>query len=276
VNKNGAIGKKILDKYGKKSYSIPKPKSPSRPKSPPKGKSPTIPRPKSPPRGKPCKQVCLSNQICNPDTGRCVNKNGAIGKKILGESSYSPFKLKKTLSDGNCFYSAVYRSLVNKNLLDILYSCLPILKSSNEKEFIKKIRIFISIRGEKSLRELFQNFTKDKMNKDTFKEVIKYVGSIKNTLQKYYDNKLFKSENEDKFVDDIKKVILKDKNWVGNIEVNIIVTEFLNECNIIILLFNDLKNAKNIAIKDFDNGEFDNKVYLVNDREAHWEYIDKN
>lgn len=33
---------------------------------------------KSPPKG-----VCKADQIINPDTGRCVLKTGAIGKKIL-------------------------------------------------------------------------------------------------------------------------------------------------------------------------------------------------
>ena len=31
-----------------------------------------------------CKKVCDADKICNPKTGRCVLRSGAIGKEILG------------------------------------------------------------------------------------------------------------------------------------------------------------------------------------------------
>ena len=70
VLKTGKIGKEILGAARKKS----------------------VPRKISVPRKKlsrsPCKQVCTSKQICNPDTGRCVNKDGVIGKKVVAKYGY--------------------------------------------------------------------------------------------------------------------------------------------------------------------------------------------
>ena len=180
-------------------------------------------------------------------------------------------KVKKTLEDGNCFYSAVYRSLKDKNLLEMLYTCIPMIRSSNEKEFINKLRIFTTIEGERSIRQIFKNYTINKLPKKTFYQIIKYIGSIKNTLKRYYENDLFKEENTDIFVDDIKKVILTDKNWAGNLEVVIISDKFFEKCKIRINLFNTLKDAVIKATKD-KNLDI-NDVYLLNQNEAHWEYI---
>ena len=37
---------------------------------------------------KPCKKVCSAIQLCNPYTGRCVSKTGAVGKKLANEMAF--------------------------------------------------------------------------------------------------------------------------------------------------------------------------------------------
>jgi hypothetical protein len=69
VLKTGPVGKQILA-AGIKMSSIKK----------------SLPRKKI--SRSPCKQVCSAKQICNPDTGRCVNKDGAIGKKVVAKYGY--------------------------------------------------------------------------------------------------------------------------------------------------------------------------------------------
>ena len=72
VDKKGAIGKKIL-----KNLVDDKPKvKPIEPKEP---KEPIEPKVKPKPKVKECPE----GQILNPETNRCVDKKGAIGKKIL-------------------------------------------------------------------------------------------------------------------------------------------------------------------------------------------------
>ena len=73
VLKSGPIGKQILANERKKSVSRKKMSSIKK----------SISRKKSP-----CKQVCTAKQICNPETGRCVNKDGAIGKKLIAKYGY--------------------------------------------------------------------------------------------------------------------------------------------------------------------------------------------
>jgi hypothetical protein len=79
VYKNGKIGKVLM--ANKKS---PPEKKKSPPKSPPKKK-------KSLCDGK----KCPSAKICNPSSGRCVYKNGKIGKVLMANKKSPPPKKKK-------------------------------------------------------------------------------------------------------------------------------------------------------------------------------------
>lgn len=65
VQRSGKIGKSILEEQ--KIPVIPISKISISPK----------------PVKSPCKKLCKSNEICNPKSGRCVSRNGKIGKSII-------------------------------------------------------------------------------------------------------------------------------------------------------------------------------------------------
>jgi hypothetical protein len=46
------------------------------------------------PSRKPCKKLCGSTKICNPNSGRCVDRNGAVGRSVLN----APKKKRKDKS----------------------------------------------------------------------------------------------------------------------------------------------------------------------------------
>lgn len=75
VKKTGAIGQKIMSGI---------PVSPKKKASPKK---------KSPSRDRCAGKSCKAGEVCNPASGRCVKKSGAIGKKILAGS----VKIKSTV-----------------------------------------------------------------------------------------------------------------------------------------------------------------------------------
>jgi hypothetical protein len=93
VNIDGKIGKKILEKQKKENGQSPRkspsPKrkspSPKRKSQSPKRKSPSpksnSPSPKS--NSPSPKLKCPKGKILNPDTGKCVDESGKIGRRIL-------------------------------------------------------------------------------------------------------------------------------------------------------------------------------------------------
>ena len=78
VKRNGKIGRQIL------ANQFPSP-------SPPQSPSPSPPQSPSPSGGNKCDgKKCPASKICNPKTGRCVKRNGKIGRQILANQSPSP------------------------------------------------------------------------------------------------------------------------------------------------------------------------------------------
>ena len=86
VSKTGALGKNILAEQAKKTK---KAKTPV-PKVP---KKKTM-KAKSPVKKQEAQKVCPSDKVLNPKTGRCVNKTGVTGKKILAEQAKKTKKVK--------------------------------------------------------------------------------------------------------------------------------------------------------------------------------------
>lgn len=194
-------------------------------------------------------------------------------KKRFINGSKLEIKFKTTLQNGNCFFSSIYRSLINKNLLKKTYRCIPELKSSSERNFIKRLKYFISDRIDNNIKELFNYYTISKFDLSTFKEVTKYLGSISIILRKYYIENKFISEFENKFVEEIKNTIKTDKNWVGQLEVEYVYNLFKNNCDIDIKLYNTITSSINDIKKNIFNKSFSNTIYLLNLKEKHWIYL---
>jgi hypothetical protein len=185
------------------------------------------------------------------------------------------FEIKSTLDDGNCFYSSIYRALKNKSLLRRLINCYDSLESSNEREFIKKLRELVAKSGKRSIRNMFQHFSIENFSKNTFKQVIKYIGGISTVLRQYYDENKFQPEYEEEFIEDIQKIIRKNKSWAGNLEVDQ-TEDILNPCGIYLYKFNTKNTGLNKINNDYiNNPNYTMSLYLINDGEVHWEYIDR-
>jgi hypothetical protein len=98
VKKDGKIGKELMKAKKSKSKSK-KPKKSKKSKTKPKPREDferVWPKPPKKSKAKSkkskSKKICLDHQILNPATGRCVKKDGKIGKQILAKKPAKPAK----------------------------------------------------------------------------------------------------------------------------------------------------------------------------------------
>ena len=189
-------------------------------------------------------------------------------------------KIKRTLDDGNCFYSAIYRSLKFKNLLNNIYICLPELKSSTEKSFIHRLRYYIinNIKPQikilfNRLIEMYLDANNNSSDKKIFNATIKGLGDISNVIKKFINNKKFNKKYEDDFINEINKNIITDKTWAGELQVIFVQEKFNDICNIKIKIYRVYKQAIEAIKKDMDNNTYNTTLYLINKNETHYEFI---
>jgi hypothetical protein len=197
-------------------------------------------------------------------TGRKPSKNKPKSYKI---------KVKETLDDGNCFFSSIYRSLLDKKLLAKVYICIPEIRSNSENEFIRKIRYLTAENIDQNIRDMFNYYISSNFDVYTFIQLTEYLGSITVVLRKFYEEGKFQPQYEDVFINEIKDTIRKDKNWVGQLEVEYIIHIFQNRCNIKIKTYNTKINAFNSVKNDLINNSYLNSIYLLNLNETHWVYL---
>jgi len=83
VSKEGAIGRRLINQ-NPRTISQP---GLRRPPSPPQPRLRRSPPEQAPPRRDKCINIeCGRDKICNPETGRCVSKEGAIGRRLINQN----------------------------------------------------------------------------------------------------------------------------------------------------------------------------------------------
>lgn len=192
----------------------------SKPKSSPKSKSP---------------KGCKSNQIINPDTGRCVLKNGPIGKKILGLPNKSQKKSpnqKKSLPK-----KKVEKNDVIKNFQDEQKLNQEIGQNKWEKKHSNIYTLPIESLRKLALEKLIKTYKKTKLLTQQDKE--NYLNNGLKDLKRKFENKkisLVEMKNEEIKLNEKwnKRVDLnKKKNKVKTVEdlKNLFYEEYMNTIN---------------------------------------------
>lgn len=198
--------------------------------------------------------------------------------KSHSSNSDMKYNIKPTLADGNCLYSAIFRSLKDKNLLDKFCDCIKDVLCEDERKFIKTFRSFIVEKDDSismKYSNIFNHMIENFKNMDfqlNFKEIVKDMGDTRDVLTKFNKKNKFKNKYLEDFIDKIKNVIKEDRSYVGQIEVE----ESLNlikECNIFIEIFTNRASAVKF-IKKQSLSTINNTIILVlNQHINHWEYI---
>ena len=204
----------------------------------------------------------------------------------LLETLEQPTKIrqKPTLQDGNCFYSAIYRSLLEKDLIDEFAAKLK-LNLDNESSFILSLRYFLSTHPLfiRNYQDLFYNMVlnfQDKEFLETFKYILFDFADTRYVLVKFYKENKFKNEYLNEFIEDIQKIIQTDGTFVGEIEVNTLLSilkESLNEesskinSKIDVMLFNNEEKAILFAINKSYEEKSNLLIFLLENE--HWTYL---
>jgi Type III restriction enzyme, res subunit len=186
-------------------------------------------------------------------------------------------RIAKTLDDGNCFYSAIYRALKERDsLLNDVSECLK-LNTKDETKFIMSFRDKIA-----DIVSSGHLPGSGIGNNDKLEGPLDMYNSLSQAVQENYPAitegfpPWFKVEfGEDgehlgerpEFIKKLAKHIKQNKEWAGEIEVTI-AKEELDKCNIVLTVrsnSNSLKLPKRQNSKDV--------IYLYNPEEVHYEYF---
>ena len=165
--------------------------------------------------------------------------------------------VRKTLSDGNCFYSSIFRALRDKNLDDCIENLG--LDKDNETESIKKLRDIVADNS----REKLENIIKDREGLECF------ANCHKNFESTAFSD-LYKILTEKINMDNIVNKIRQDKIWATDFEFGILSTYLDGICGIKLKIIYDCK-----SISDEDDLDLKNVIYLYNPHGVHFEYFHK-
>jgi hypothetical protein len=199
--------------------------------------------------------------------------------------------IKPTLAQGDCFYSAIYRSLKDKNLLTNFCNCVNkgnnennnSIDCNNEGSFIQSFRNFLADNEnfKESYMGLFSQLSnmkeEDKNFNDDFPLIIKELNEqIKKILNDYNNENKFVNSNTTKFIKDIMNIIKTRGTYVGEFEVSF-TGNILQQCEIPLNIISKKKNDTDYKtdeeiLKEIKEQNSDKNVTVILDND-HYEYI---
>lgn len=216
------------------------------------------------------------------DTRRTTRKAKSNQKKIidldyligiLGRIDHSPvipYTIKPTLAQGDCFYSALYRVSLERDLLDEFAECLHV-DTKNEDTFITTMRKKVAdeIAGNRLVRnggeDAYDTLTEmlGELNKQDYNESIEqFTREFK--LAFPYPTKLGTRTNFLKRLSDIARV---RRNYVSQFEVDIVSGLLQHNCKVRLVIYNN--EHPRIKIKEGAN----DVINLYNQGEGHYVYF---
>lgn len=182
--------------------------------------------------------------------------------------------LTDNLSNGDCFFSAIYRSLTSRGLLPSVAGCLN-LRYGSESEFIQDARNLVAdrvIAGEaKNIYEAyFENFLIDVSSLKL--QVSSAPGYLQRFIQKKIEeqkvNQAVEFYNYGEFASEIAKYVRTSGTWVGQLEVTIF-KNLLKLCNVVMDIYSSIMPATNLPKRVGDTFY----IYLYNVGEVHWKHF---
>ena len=191
---------------------------------------------------------------------------------------YTP-ELTENLSDGDCYFSAIFRALEYHKLLDKIFECLKIPIDS-EKEFIKSLRRLVAAAVKNGAASTTYDSYKENFNNEI--ETLKLqIESTPEYIQDFLKQKIQEKEKSrnpnkvafytyDEFAKELSKNIKQHNVWAGQLEV-LIVKNILELCNIMIDFYTSNKGGDPPKRLPYN---IDDKyyIYLYNSREIHWKH----
>jgi len=226
---------------------------------------PTTPKPSRPPSTISATSRPLS---ITPEPSRPSTTSGSVSGIVS-----RPVIIARTLSQGDCFFSAIYRASVEQDLLQKLKECHPSIDISNEDDFVITLRRLVSANADSSLKFLY-NFLYDlytSRNKNsiaTLKEQMSDPARF-DRWQKQVINKYILGSKPDLigFITEYKRGIETRTNYASDIEIWI-TRDLFEFCGIKFMSFNTAQSV--LKNKDKDGNDI---INLYNSGGFHYEYF---
>lgn len=203
------------------------------------------------------------------------NEKESIPLQPLVDGTF-PVILRHTLSQGDCFFSALYRSLRERDgLLEKIGECLS-LTIENESSFIQALRdkiadIVVSghlpYSNEKNGRlDIYDSLVQHTGNLETYSEItVGFPEWFRTEFGEHGENLGVRET----FCQRLASHIRTSGEWVGEIEVRIVTEEFEN-CDVLIEIRSN--NEENL----YKISEGKDVIHLYNPSELHYEYFSFN
>jgi hypothetical protein len=183
-----------------------------------------------------------------------------------------PVKTKKTRTDGDCFFSSIFRAANEQGLLPLLATCNPLLQTCSESAFILSFRAILAqeIRAERlpmnaggsiNTYDSLMQLGDDEVYKGTIEAFPDWFQAEFPTLESLGTQK--------QFVKRLASYVAQSYNDVGMIEVNLAQT-LLARCP----LYLDVITATPAALAATRDGV--PVITLQNQGEGHYEYFSFN
>ena len=204
-----------------------------------------------------------------------IGQSVAAAVEVLEEKEEMlPVMIRPTLSQGDCFYSSIFRSLQERDgLLEKIGTCLT-LNTENETIFIQSLRNKIAERVV-SGNLPFSNQANGRL--DMYDSLVQYTNNAQTYTQitkgfpKWFKMEFGEhGENlgvRESFCQRLALHIRTSGEWVGEIEVQI-TKEELERCNVTI----DIRRS-NAEEKLYKTRGGNDVIYLYNPSELHYEYF---
>lgn len=180
--------------------------------------------------------------------------------------------IKPTLTNGDCFYSGIYRSLNERNLLVNVSACLS-LTSVDETSFIQSFRDKIAERIVAGNLQ-YTHGTHGKV--DTYDYLVGLTGNsgsyrqVTNSYPSWFNDEFGENGeslgDRESFIQRLSSHVRNSGEWVGEIEVRL-VTQELEKCKIRLEIRSNREN------KLYKKSQGLDVIHLYNPSERHYEYF---
>ena len=208
------------------------------------------------------------------------NANAKLARSLSGLNLQNrprgePVIIKPTLTNGDCFFSAIYRAAVEQNLLNIMKACHSDLEISNETDFIQSLRDILAENSNGPVEFFYQTLRGwyEAKNSNSKKSLNATMGARqgldrwhKALINKYV---LVARPNLANFKSEFKEGLKKSGHYSADIEVSI-TKEIFEPCGIVIYSHREIQRT----LPRMRDGN--HVIHVSNEGAGHYEFYSFN
>lgn len=222
----------------------------------------------------------LANNFERATKASQENANAKLARRLAGLNLVNrprgePVKIKPTLTNGDCFFSAIYRAAIEQNLLGPMKECHSDLEISNERDFIQSLRDIVARNSPSHVKNLYNTLrgwyeANNSNSKNSLNAIMGDTQGFdrwhKDLINKYV---LVDRPNLDKFKSEFKDGLRQKGHYSADVEVGI-TKQIFEICNILIYTHSSEKTT----LPRMRDGN--NVIHVSNPGAGHYEFYSFN